>query len=263
MKTFKRISSFILALLMVCSLCVVSFADVTTQSTAYIPMWMQPNTIIIYDRALNYTIVRGGELSPEDMIGRADIAAIGATSTTWEMIASANIKVEYDLHGYIQNIYYPVLGNPGEYQLSNPVRSRTGSGVIAAGTTYTYPTSYYNYDTQSNQYCTLTRSSNGRTMTGRGRITFYTGSSGEAGTHPLVAYDCATKMYKDDVSAGTAIYAKNTYANKAAYYYKYDVGGMPGAILDVWSSSSVNPITDITNNGNVDNVYSGYISHRC
>lgn len=263
MKVLRRVCTSILALLMICSLLSVSFAYETTDDTVYVPVWMQPNTVIIYDDALNYTVVCGGELTPADMVGRADIAAAGATEATYELIAAPNIKVEYDLHGFIQNIYYPVLGSYGEYQLSNPVQSRVGSGIISAGEIYTYPTSYYNYDTQKYQYCTLQRSSDGKTMIGRGRITFYTGTYGEAGTHTLVAYDCATKMYKDDVSAGTAIFAKNTYANKSAYYYKYDVGGMPGAILDIWSDSSVNPITDITNNGTVDNVYSGYISHRC
>lgn len=263
MKKLKRIVTLILALLMMCSLLSVSFADGTTENTVYIPVWMQPNTVIVYDDELNYTVIQGGELTPADMVGRTDIAAAGATGATDELIATQNIKVEYDLHGFIQNIYYPVPGASGEYQLSNPIRSRVGSGILDEDTIYTYPTSYYNYDTQAYQYCTLTRSTDGNTMIGRGRITFYTGTFGEGGTHTLVAYDCATKKYKDDVSAGTRIYAKNTYANKSAYYYKYDVGGMPGAILDIWSDSSVNPITDITNNGTVDNVYSGYISHVC
>lgn len=260
MKMPKRIGSFILALLMICSMFVVSFADETPQSTVYIPKWMQPNTIIIYDSALNYAFVRGGELTAADKVGRVDIAAVGETST---MVAQPNIKVEYDIHGFIQNIYYPVPGQPGEYQLSNPIRTQIGSGVMAPGTTYTYEESYYNYDTQKSQYCTLTRSSDGKTMTGYGRITFFTGTHGGAGTRTLVAYDCATKLEKDDVLQGTRVYARNTYAGKSAYYYKYDVGSLPGAILDVWSSSSVNPITDITNNGNVDNVYSGYIRHSC
>lgn len=260
MKIFaRRFVSITTALLMVFVLAITGFAEESTEDTVYIPLWMQPNTVIIYDNLLNYTVVQGGELSPADIVGRADIAAVG-TSASSELIATPNIKVEYDLHGFIQNIYYLVSG---EYQLANPLRARVGTHVIPAGTTYTYPDSYYNYDTQQSQYCTLSRSANGNTITGYGRITFYTGEKGEANTHILVAYDCATKMYKDDVRAGTEIYARNTYANKSAYYYKYDVGSMPAAILDVWSDSSVNPITDITNNGTVDNVYSGYIGHRC
>lgn len=213
MKKLKRIVTLILALLMMCSLLSVSFADGTTENTVYIPVWMQPNTVIVYDDELNYTVIQGGELTPADMVGRTDIAAAGATGATDELIATQNIKVEYDLHGFIQNIYYPVPGASGEYQLSNPIRSRVGSGILDEDTIYTYPTSYYNYDTQAYQYCTLTRSTDGNTMIGRGRITFYTGTFGEGGTHTLVAYDCATKKYKDDVSAGTRIYAKNTYVS--------------------------------------------------
>jgi hypothetical protein len=86
----------------------------------YVPLWMQPNTVIVYDDSLKYTVVSGGELTEEEISGREDILTIGLTTTDPEMIAEPNIKVEYDLHGFIQNIYYPVPGKTGEYQLSKP-----------------------------------------------------------------------------------------------------------------------------------------------
>ena len=215
----------------------------------------------MYDGDLNCTVIKGGELEPENIAGREDIALIGFESHDEEMLASPNSKVEYDAHGFIQNIYYLVPGTTDEYQLSSPVQARKGSGVMAAGTSYTYG-SYTNYDTGKTQSCKLTRSKDGSTMTGTGRITYFTGEYGEAGTHKLVAYDCATKMNYDDVKGGTEVTAKNTYANKSKTYKKYDVGSLPNAILDIWSSSSVNPIKDITTSGKVDNVYSGYISHK-
>lgn len=90
------------------------------QDAVYVPTWMQPYTVIVYDDELNYTIIQGGELIAEDIEGREDIAAVGLESQDPDMIAKPNIKVEYDLHGFIQNIYYPVPGQPGEYQLQDP-----------------------------------------------------------------------------------------------------------------------------------------------
>ena len=94
---------------------------------------------------------------------------------------------------------------------------------------------------------------------GTGRITFYVGERGEAGTHVLEPGDCATKINRADVRAGTPVLATNEDTGASRYYYKYDVGDLPAAILDVWSNSSVNPITDITTNGRVDNVYNASI----
>lgn len=34
---------------------------------------------------------------------------------------------------------------------------------------------------------------------------------------------------------------------------------MPNAILDIWSDDTVNPITEISTNGKIDNVYSATI----
>ncbi len=73
--------------------------------------------------------------------------------------------------------------------------------------------------------------------------------------------DCATKRYVDDVKAGTPVIATNTINGKSHTYYKYDVGGLPTAILDIWSDDTINPITKISTNGRVDNVYSGTIRH--
>ena len=64
---------------------------------------------------------------------------------------------------------------------------------------------------------------------------------------------------QEDVHAARSIFAKNEDTGASRYYFKYDVGGLPAAILDVWSNSSVNPITDITTNGRVDNVYNASI----
>jgi hypothetical protein len=86
-----------------------------------IPLWMQPNTVIIYDNNLNYTIIEGGELSEADLIGRDDIASIGLTDP--ELLAKPNTKVAYEQHGFFQNIYYLIPGTKDEYRLSPPYAS--------------------------------------------------------------------------------------------------------------------------------------------
>lgn len=232
-----------------------------SEDEVYVPTWMEAGSVIVYDEDLNCTVVEGGELDAGDIEGRDDIAAVGFESRSEEMLATPNTKVEYDSHGFIQNVYHLVPGTVDEYQLSGPSKARKGSGVMDAGTSHTYG-SYMNYDTGKTQSCKLTRSKDGKTMTGTGRITYFTGEYGEAGSHKLVAYDCATKMDYDDVKGGTEVTAKNTYADKSQTYAKYDVGSLPKAILDIWSDGSVNPIKDITTNGKVDNVYSGRISHK-
>lgn len=265
MKKTKNFVALILALIMLCSCSVVAFANTNQNDVEYIPLWMEPHSVIIYDANGNPTVVEGGYLSAEDIVGRDDIAAVGLTDNSPDMIVTPNTKVEYDMHGFIQNIYYLTPGTTNQYQLSNPMRSRIGSGIMSVGT-YTYPQSYYNYDTGSNQYCKLTRTSVAGsyydTMVGYGRITFYTGLNGEGSTtYFLKEDDCATKMSYDDVKDGTKILATNLYNGKWHYYEKHDVGSMPKAILDIWSDSTVNPITKISTNGRIDNVYSGKIEH--
>jgi hypothetical protein len=236
----------------------------TVSHVVYIPLWMQPNTIIVYDDNLNYTIIQGGELSDADLVGRTDIELLGLTTTDPGFLAKPNTKVEYDLHGFHQNTFYQVPGTLGEYRLSPPVLYRNGTGVLANGSNSGDYGQYTNYDTQTKQYNYLSRS--GSTITGTGRITYYYGSTGDH-SNTLKKYDCATKMYSCDVTSGTAVTAKNTYTNpnKSKTFYKQDCGSLPSAILDIWcgtssSDTSNQAIKDITSGGGLDNVYSGYIS---
>lgn len=90
-------------------------------AAGYYPCWMQPNSTIIYDENGNPTIENGGELFPEDLVGRPEFAGEGAFFTYVGindpfMMVQPNTKAEYDLHGFIQNIYY--LWPDGNYNLS-------------------------------------------------------------------------------------------------------------------------------------------------
>ena len=90
-------------------------------AAGYYPSWMQPNSYIIYDENGNPTIEKGGELIPEDLVGRPEFTGTGAFFTVVNtgdpfMKIYPNTKAEYDLHGFIQNIYY--LWPDGSYNLS-------------------------------------------------------------------------------------------------------------------------------------------------
>lgn len=257
MKKTKKIVALLLALCTICLSAIVTFADVSKEETKYIPLWMKPYTVVVYDANGNPTITKGGELTPSEIAGREDIADIGLICKSPNMIVVPNTKVEYDLHGFLTNIYYLVPGTQSEYQLSNPIRTRVRSGIMDDGTSYVYPATYKNFDTGKREHCSLER--NGGYITGKGRITFFTGEAGAAGTHIFEAGDCATKEYYADVKDGTKVTAKNIINGKSHDYYKYDVGSMPNAILDIWSDDTVNPITEISTNGKIDNVYSATI----
>lgn len=90
-------------------------------AAGYYPCYMQPHSIIIYDENGNPTIENGGELLPEDLVGRPEFTGEGAfftyvgTNDPYMMIYP-NTKAEYDLHGFIQNIYF--LWPDGNYNLS-------------------------------------------------------------------------------------------------------------------------------------------------
>jgi hypothetical protein len=73
-------------------------------AAVYISLWMQPNTVIVFDSNLDYVIVQGGELSASDIIGREGIKAVGLTTTDPGMLAQPNTKVEYEQHGFLMSV---------------------------------------------------------------------------------------------------------------------------------------------------------------
>ena len=119
------ITAILLALLLALSACGVQTlptdeTDVppvedVSQSTGtkvvYLSTWMQDYSVVYYDADLNRTIESGGDLTEEEINSREDIMP----EEMYTMLAEPNTKVEYDLHGFIQNIYY--RGGDGKYYL--------------------------------------------------------------------------------------------------------------------------------------------------
>ena len=89
-----------------------SFEEIT--ELGYYPLYMQPHTYIIYDENGVPEIVEGGVITEEESVGREDLAVIGYYDPLWNI--KPNTKVEYDLWGFMQNIYY--LWPDGSYNLS-------------------------------------------------------------------------------------------------------------------------------------------------
>lgn len=83
----------------------------TVTKVVYIPTWMQDYSVVYYDAHLNRTVESGGDLTEEEINSREDIYP----EEMYTIAAEPNTKVEYDLHGFIQNIYY--RGGDGAYYL--------------------------------------------------------------------------------------------------------------------------------------------------
>lgn len=119
------ITAILLALLLALSACGVQTlptdetnvppVEDVSQSTGtkvvYLSTWMQDYSVVYYDADLNRTIESGGDLTEEEINSREDIMP----EEMYTMLAEPNTKVEYDLHGFIQNIYY--RGGDGKYYL--------------------------------------------------------------------------------------------------------------------------------------------------
>ena len=87
-----------------------------TGKVVYLPLWMEPYSVVYYDADLNRTIAEGGDLTEEEINSREDILAVGMYG---EVIAEPDTKVEYDLHDFLQNVYYKTADGTG-YQLERP-----------------------------------------------------------------------------------------------------------------------------------------------
>ena len=86
-------------------------------SLGYYPLWMKPNTVIIYDENGNPEIIEGGVLTEEDCSKDEMYSEVGFIELNDKNLRiRPNTKVEYFKDGFIQNIYF--LWPDGNYNLS-------------------------------------------------------------------------------------------------------------------------------------------------
>ena len=93
----------------------ISFEEIS--ALGLYPIWMKPNTIIIYNENGKPEIIQGGELTEEDCAEDemySEIGFIEPEDKTYKI--RPNTKAEYYKDGLIQNIYY--LWPDGSYNLS-------------------------------------------------------------------------------------------------------------------------------------------------
>lgn len=213
----------------------------------HVPNYMLPNTVIVYDEEMNFTVEQGG---------------IGDVQENSDVYATPGMKAVYDEDGLLRNVYYP-SGEPGEYQLSNPVAVCANTGVRSPGSgKYTYGKNVLNF-----------KASN---VVGTGQITYYGKPDNpqkdkfpsdhyvDGKPYYLKVGDCATKMNVDDVPSGVRVKATNLANGNTKVYKKQDCGALPNAILDIFEDgkwSKTNGICALTVNNAKDSVTNGKISH--
>lgn len=88
--------------------------DIDQEYNAEVPAFFREVSqlyMYFFDAHLNRTVEKGGDLTEEEINSREDIYP----EEMYTIAAEPNTKVEYDLHGFIQNIYY--RGGDGKYYL--------------------------------------------------------------------------------------------------------------------------------------------------
>lgn len=139
----KKVISLLLSVSILAIAC--SFSTAFAAINNNVPPTMQPNTILVFNKDLTYDIIQGGELTQAQLSGKdSNIDLAGINSTT--IGAQPGIKVTYDQHGVITNVYYPSATNAGEYQLNNPIAPLNATGWLAPGTSTGNYGAYTNYD---------------------------------------------------------------------------------------------------------------------
>lgn len=87
------------------------------EEAVYIPNFMKPDTWFLYDENLDIIFLEGGFLDDEEINTREDILEIGYYS---DELASPNTKIQYDLNGFLANIYFKWSEDEDDYRLSPP-----------------------------------------------------------------------------------------------------------------------------------------------
>lgn len=95
-------------------------------AAGYYPDWMQPHTYIVYDENCVPEIIAGGELTIEDAMNMEEFPTMDFCQFDDEMKIEPNTKAEYDLHGFIQNIYH--RWPDGSYNLDYPPENLQSNG---------------------------------------------------------------------------------------------------------------------------------------
>ncbi|MCL2109802.1 MAG: hypothetical protein FWH20_10710 [Oscillospiraceae bacterium] len=87
----------------------------------FLPLWMQPDTVVIYDGDMGVSFEQGGKLTAADLEADPAQAAIIADLPIWSVDEREEIRIQpftrvsYDLHGFLGDVQY--MNEDGEYRL--------------------------------------------------------------------------------------------------------------------------------------------------
>ena len=72
-----------------------------TGKVVYIPLWMEPYSVVYYDADLNRTIAEGGDLTEEEINSREDIRPVGRSGAAR---AAPDTMGQTDPQGFTQTV---------------------------------------------------------------------------------------------------------------------------------------------------------------
>ena len=101
--------------------------ELYSREEEYVPLWMKPHTVAVYDEHRARTFLTGGKMTATDLAAHPEAAGL-PFSAEYDLRVVPHIQAEYDLHGFLQNIYYLNLDFPGETRL-DPTNWWPGEGV--------------------------------------------------------------------------------------------------------------------------------------
>lgn len=246
----KVFYTLLVLFLVVTNVCATVYA-----TTVYAPEKMLPGTIIEFDNELNMTIVEGGPVTTCTSIYSPKKSDNNHHNITLSDDLSSYSPTELIILQNLSNDTLPVISVETEPIVVSPNSTIVYDGMgsiykITSSTkinqrltTWTYPANgtYYYGDFTPQSWIRLTDDY----VMGQGYVTYFYGTTGYHGDNldQMEANDpyiniCATKMAYDRPNRGQEIKLRVLNSNWADtndvyYVYKYDVGGLPEAILDL------------------------------
>lgn len=215
----------------------------TSIKSSKIPFDMQPGSVIKYLNSSEYQILEGGNAT----ISKSKKAFRNEESLETPLLEAEeyptpekDMIVYYGDDGEVNEIDFPTkqsemkfntLPSKQEAKLdslieSNEISTKANSTLIAKWGSY--PNKLYKENT-----------SYFKGIYGTGRATVYGDTTGQA-SHKLKKGDIATKQKYDNCKTGKSVdvwmVKKGTSSNKTVVCKKWDVGGMPNAVVDIWKT---------------------------
>ena len=206
-----------------------------------IPEHMLPNSVIEYVSDDENKILEGGEAETrtedtsvlewarEDLMKKYNID-IEEVQTEKEkpLIPEKGLIVRYADDGQLLSVSYPDINNYARASKCASCGEAFVTGSPEPNTNYMWGGKYGNNNILY---------ANSTTVHGYGRFTNYTDTYGQK-NRKLQKGDVATRGHIDNPKAGTALTCKapvkGTGTDRTITMYKWDIGCMPNAVLDIW-----------------------------